>query len=103
MTTAYHLTTSAGLPFILKEGLQPKIGERSRDCNEQEPAVYLFPTEDDLENALSGWLGEVFPEDEILHVLAVDMSDVPQESVVEWEIIVHTHIEPNRITYLRSE
>lgn len=37
----YHLTTEENINSILKNGLQPKIGNNSAACHEIEPAIYL--------------------------------------------------------------
>lgn len=37
----YHFTTKEALPNILKQGLQPCIGDRSNMAGETQPAIYL--------------------------------------------------------------
>ena len=59
---AWHLTPLRHVPFILADGLQPKIGERSLRLGEHLPAIFLFPTLVDLENALSNWMGDEIEE-----------------------------------------
>ena len=48
----YHVTPSSNLESIMREGLVPKIGDRSYKVDEQHPAVYLFPNMEEVENAL---------------------------------------------------
>jgi len=102
-TKAFHLTTDSSLEAILAEGRKPVIGERSEDFGEATPRIYLFPTEDDLESALGSWLGESFEEDDVLHVLEVDVTGLNLQSEVDWELTCETAIESTRLTYLREE
>lgn len=61
----FHVTPVSNLPAILVEGLQPSIGPRSALLGESQPAVYLFQTRSDVENALMGWLGDELDEEEV--------------------------------------
>lgn len=104
MTThGFHLTTDSNLANIMAEGLAPAIGPRSLDLGEPEPAVYLFPTLEDLESALGNWLGEYFEEDEVLHVLKVDITGFAIGQEVEWEYKCFDVIPASAITYVRAE
>lgn len=58
----FHVTPIQNVPSIMKNGLIPQIGERSGAQGEEIPAVYLFPTKDDMDNALSNWLGDWFED-----------------------------------------
>ena len=55
---AYHVTDSNNLPSILSSGLEPRIGERSRELNcdgeplESVKRVYMFPDKDSLEKLI---------------------------------------------------
>ena len=55
----YHVTPARNLPSIQEKGLLPTIGERSLALGEGQEAVYLFPSREDVDNALSNWLGAV--------------------------------------------
>lgn len=70
--TLYHVTPSFNVDSIQKDGLQPRIGERSLSAGEKTPAVFLFANKDDLEQALLNWLGEMF-EDEELVILEIQL------------------------------
>lgn len=45
--TRYHVTPKRNVKNILRKGLVPQIGERSKDAEEPLPAVYLFRSETD--------------------------------------------------------
>lgn len=65
----WHITPIDNVESILKEGLQPRIGERSRAIGEEIPAVYLFSSVDAFLDAQ--WIGDVFDEDAKLAILHV--------------------------------
>lgn len=61
--TLYHVTPRRNLGTIRAEGLRPAIGPRAEDAGEVLPAVFFFHCREDLDNALSNWLGEAFEDD----------------------------------------
>jgi hypothetical protein len=61
----FHLSLRINEDTILREGLKPFIGERSQILCESVPRIYLFPTYEDVENALSNWFGEWCEENAI--------------------------------------
>jgi hypothetical protein len=65
----YHVTLSSHVDSILGSGLEPRIGDRSRTADEQEPAIYLFSDYDSLQDA--SWLADCFDDDTMLTVLAI--------------------------------
>lgn len=71
MATFFHLTPTANLPAIMREGLVPQIGARARRLGEPRAAVYLFASMQDLEHALTNWLNDEFDEDEPLALISV--------------------------------
>jgi hypothetical protein len=70
----YHLTPRRNLEAIRANGLQPTIGERSENLGELEPRIYLFDSEESVNDALGNWLGEEFDEDEDLVLLSIPAS-----------------------------
>ncbi len=64
--TYFHVTRSADLDAILKNGLRPATGDRSAQCHENTDRVYLFGSRADMETAVMNWLGDQFPESERL-------------------------------------
>ena len=63
--TYYHVTEITNWKSIQKQGLIPMQGERAKELNEP-PAVFLFPSEHDMNTALSQWLGDWFNDKEAL-------------------------------------
>lgn len=109
----FHVTPASNLPAILKRGLLPRVGERSRDFGEPQPRVYLFPTLTDCDTALGQWLGEWFCDQEdmageevALVVLEVDSAWLPLETAVTevaFEVAIPERIPPCAIVRVWSE
>ena len=89
----YHVTPTKNVEAIQKEGLIPKIGERSRSVGEKQKGVYLFKSANDVDDALAGWLGEEFPEDEPLSILKVKVP-IGAKSLRGASEYEHIHREP---------
>lgn len=66
----YHITRKINVKKILKEGLIPKIGARSKKLKEPK-GVFLFTSLSDAENAVMNWLGDEFGEDTALSCLKI--------------------------------
>ena len=98
--TLYHVTPSFNVDSIQKDGLQPRIGERSLSAGEKTPAVFLFANKDDLEQALLNWLGEMF-EDEELVILEIQLPLGYKQFLVksEYEITCSVTIPPRYIQF----
>ena len=95
----YHVTPTKNLRSIMKNGLRPQIGDRSVKLHGEENGIFLFPTLDDVEDAVSNWLGDEFDEDEDLTLLAIDVSGLPLvDSNAGYEKIAKTSISPDRIS-----
>jgi hypothetical protein len=103
MKTYYHVTPKENLSSVMKYGLIPQVGEWSKELNEGK-AVFLFPTEADMEDALQNWLGDCFNEDDELVSLEITLPDnFPiQNSTVDWEKISKSVIPPQYIHYLQE-
>ena len=95
--TLYHVTQTANIPAIMREGLAPRIGVRSLDAGETTPAVYLFPDVASLMDAMCNWLGDCFGENEPLTVLTVDARGLRCD-VAGYEARVYGRILPDRLT-----
>lgn len=99
---AYHVTTESNLHSILKNGLIPTIGERSKFL-ETTPRVYLFLSKENLETALLNWLGEAFEDlEEELFILEINLSDITYQSEA-FELTVSDIIKPERIINVYDE
>lgn len=97
---AYHVTPTRNLRSIMKDGLVPQIGNRSSQLAGENEGIFLFPSVDDVEAAVSSWLGDEFDEDEDLSLLAVDISGLENSIIhgADYETIINTRIDPKRIS-----
>lgn len=104
MKEYFHVTTDESLPIILKEGLKPLLGERSEGI-EEVPAIFLFPNEEDMDNALGNWLGECFDDYEgELHSLLVRLpDDFPIVETSDWERMCLDAIPSSYISYHKNQ
>ena len=107
---AFHITPISNLKSILKNGIQPKIGERSSQLTsegmplESKPRVYLFPSKEDCDTALYQWLGEEFEDlEEDLVILQVNLKGMAFEQTCDFEIAVLKTIKPVRIECIYDE
>lgn len=102
---ALHVTPVENLPSILSVGIRPAIGDRSVAAGETKPRVYLFPSREDCETALSTWLGDEFEDcpDDGLAILEVDITGLQLESDVAYEVSVAEDIEASRIVSVMNE
>lgn len=100
---AYHITPSQNTAAIIQYGLVPQVGARSQDLGESRAAIYLFETIEDAEDALGGWLGESFDEDEALTLLEVNTMDlIASEGGAGYEMVFEDPIDPSRIKVLHQ-
>lgn len=105
---AFHVTLKSNIESILKSGLVPQIGERSEILGELEPAVYLFRTFEECDNALWNWLGEEFEDlDEDLLILEVDVDkkhyQKDSNGDLFYEIEIKEVIKPEKILKIYEE
>lgn len=59
--TYYHVTAKRNLKKILKDGLVPKVGARSKKLRET-PGVYFFTDLVEARDGVSNWLGDEFSD-----------------------------------------
>lgn len=97
----YHVTTLQAVSSIIENGLVPTIGPRSAKLNEPRAAIYLFPTLEHVEEALSNWLGDEFDDEDELAVIEIDREAVVPDT--EFEVIVYDAICPSEITAVLNE
>ena len=85
----FHVTPMEKVQNIMERGLVPQIGERSGAQSEETPAIYLFPTMDDMDNALSNWLREWFEDTYGPDVeLAIVKAFLPPDIYVHYDLSV---------------
>lgn len=109
MKTFYHVTLKENYEKIKNEGLVPSIGTLSQLAEENVARVYLFPSLEDMENALLNWLGEQindeYGEDVECCSLKIDLPDTFPISFgeIEYEVYSYDTIPPQYISYLKDE
>jgi len=103
MIKAYHVSSANNIASILTYGLIPSVGARSVAMGEESPAIFLFPSLDDLENALDNWLGSEI-DDEIFALFEVIIPPhIESEVTTGYEISVYTTIPAEYITLLSDD
>lgn len=105
--TFYHVTSCTNAHKISREGLQPQIGERSEACGEQIPAIFLFASQESMENALTNWLGEELG-DERITILEIRLpksyeDDLVFDPAVGYEVRCLRDIPPDYIVFLNED
>ena len=99
----YHVTLTKNVASIMKTGLKPMVGDRAQQI-EGKPAVFLFKTIDDMEDAILNWLGDEFDEDESLTLLKVNLPPnfpVNHDKSVGYEYFTFKTIPPEYLTKLK--
>jgi CRISPR/Cas system-associated endonuclease Cas3-HD len=96
----WHITPKANVSKIMKQGLIPKIGRRSKSAKEKTPAIYVFPDSISMEDALTNWLDNEF-EDVKLSILELTVpSNWITEHAIRWEAQILHPVPPSMIKIL---
>ena len=95
----YHVTEKRTVPKILKHGLVPKIGPRSKAAKEKTPKIYAFPDLLSMEDGVVNWLGDEFIHRTSLLELSIPKDWVTEDSV-RWEVTIDRIIPANMIKVL---
>lgn len=107
MKEFYHVTLKKNELKILNEGLIPQIGDFSSMAGESVKSIFLFRSIEDLDNALSNWLGEEFDdkygEDCPLVVFKISLPENIWVDNNEFESTYYDIIDPKYIEVLRYE
>ena len=98
--TVYHVTLTRNVAKIMREGLHPRRGPRSRRLGESHKAVYLFKGREDAADGLANWLGNELPEDEPVALILVNLPAGARilDTTAEYELVVADHIPPENLT-----
>jgi len=102
--TYFHVTSEKNLSSIMANGLVSQIGERSKELQE-EAGVFLFQSKNDMEDALSNWLGDWYEENDeqtqlvILEITLPDTFPITT-STASFEAIAQSVILPKYINTL---
>ena len=105
MRTLFHVTPLSNVDSILKDGLTPQLGERSRQLEDEKEGVFMFSDYENCEYALYSWLGKELEElEEALMTLKVELPlNFPLDQEVEWELIARKTIHPKYISIYKNE
>lgn len=99
----YHVTTRANLQKIQESGLEPLVGDRSKELGEG-PKVFLFDSKQSVVDAFGGWLGDEFDKDEDLVLLSVPSGSITEptpsfdDPLGSWEWSTNQKIDASAIT-----
>ena len=101
-TVYYHVTPTCNVPRIMREGLHPRRGPRSRRLGELHKAVYLFKGREDAADGLANWLGDELPEDEPVALIMVNLpaGACILDTTADYELVVADHIPPENLTVM---
>jgi hypothetical protein len=96
----YHVTKSNNIDSIMKNGLMPSVGDRSKKMNER-PSIFLFKSIQDVEDAMMNWLGDELED----HPATLLKIKIPQHVQIYptsagYESQVFDHIPPDYIQNL---
>lgn len=100
----YHMTPARNVARILREGLVPRRGPRSRAMKEKYPAIYLFPDLATAEHAYSDWMEREFGEDTVLSLLRVTLPPgIKVHSDAGFERHIYAAVPPENIRLLARD
>lgn len=104
----YHLTTRRNAQSILKHGLIPQIGPRSKRFGEPEARIYCFSSAVAAKDALGNWMGQELRKDVgkfQAAVLQVDLPAPPEKEArlsgireVAFEIQISRPVPPEQVS-----
>lgn len=98
-STVYHLTEVRSLPAILRDGLAPRIGPRSKSAQESQARIYTFPDHTSLVDGFTNWLAEEFTRRTCVLALKVPTRALAQDEVA-WEATIAATVPPSCITVI---
>jgi hypothetical protein len=98
-SVVYHVTPTKNVKSIMRDGLRPQVGKRSKKIPGEANGIFVFNSKSDAEDAVMNWLGDEFGEDEALTLLAIDARGLEQHMApgAGYETIIDAGIEPSRI------
>ena len=96
----WHVTKRSSVSKIMRQGLIPRRGSRSRSANEQQAAIYVFPDSISLEDAMTNWLDDEFA-DVSLSLLEITVPrDWVHQNTIRWEATITRPVPPDHIRVL---
>ena len=106
MTLAFHVTPTANVAKIQREGLVPAVGPRSMSLGEPLPQCYFFVHDiGAVENAMMNWLGDAVDENESLSLLLVNLDglDAQHSPGFDLELTTDRPVSPDRVLVLADD
>lgn len=94
MEILYHVTPATNAPSILKNGLLPKNGKNSQACCERGNAIYFFPSREYMNDALGGWLGDLYDEEKLVCIMVKVPTSIVHKSDVDYERKIYQRVSP---------
>lgn len=99
-----HVTPTRNLGRILREGLLPARGPRSRAAHEPHPAIYCFCDRASLECGTAQWFFDLFDDRTRLALLRITVPrDIQLLSDVAWERHILTPIPSAQVCILSRD
>jgi hypothetical protein len=82
----WHITPASNLPSIMKSGLVPAIGPRSKSINEKKKAIYAFPDGLSLTDAMTNWLDDALGEQHLVVLELIVSENKIYKHPGRWEV-----------------
>jgi len=79
---------------MLTNGIEPRI---PTDMQNEPKGVYLFKSYEDMEDAVTNWLGDRYEDEDELVVLKINASGLTLKSTVDYEVMSPSKIPPENI------
>lgn len=93
----YHVTSHQNVDAIKKLGLIPRLGTNAKACGEIKPAIWCFPSEQLMNDALGGWFEDLC-DDNGMDCVVIDVpNNYVENSTVEYEKIIIQPVSPKYI------
>lgn len=96
----WHVTKRSSVASIIRNGLIPRVGPRSRSAKEVASAIYVFPDSISLEDAMTNWLGDEYEDIPISLLELTVPADWITHHTVRWEATIDRRVPPDHIKVL---
>lgn len=102
MVDVWHLTDKQNVPSIMQNGLEPRIGTKSRSAKEKKNRIYVFPDLTSVEDALTNWWYDNTEFRQALLQLRLPASWVSQDKM-RWEATIDKPVPPEFIKVMHDD
>lgn len=94
----YHVTSHKNIKSIKTRGLIPQLGPNAKACDETKSAIWCFPNEALMNDALGSWFEKLCDDKNGMDCIVIDVpSHYVKNSAVEYEKIITQCISPEYI------